>query len=61
MVAQVVATRDAKLAICKERSEASLTCSLFQAARYQRQEKPSQMAIERPSLKEKTTRVMIWA
>ena len=52
MVATVVAITAAKLAITSERVAASRAWSLAQADWYQRQDKPSHIAIEAPALKE---------
>ena len=52
MVAAIVEISDATEAMVSDRIEASITGSLCQAERYQRQENPSQIAIEVPALKE---------
>ena len=50
-VAQAVAMTAATAAIWSERQEASTTCWLFQALSNQRNERPSQVAIDVPELK----------
>ena len=52
MVAAMVEISDATEAMVSDRIEASITWSLCQAETYQRQENPSQIAIEVPALKE---------
>ncbi len=52
IVAHSVETTAATEAMSRERRETSWTWSFCQAALYQRQENPSQMAIDVPALKE---------
>ena len=52
IVATVVAMAEAAVAMVSDRSVTSRTSSLFQAIGYQRKEKPSQIAMLSPALKE---------
>ena len=52
MVATAVETTPATVAITSERMARPATSASFQAATYQRSEKPSQIASEVPALKE---------